>query len=88
MTAEILETIGDYSGSRTRIAANLAVHGLRARLGRPNSRTVVFPTAGHGQLGFSCTQTLIAEFVVRGTAAGLDTSCAQTAAIQPFDTRP
>jgi pimeloyl-ACP methyl ester carboxylesterase len=53
----------------------------------PNSRTVVFPGAGHGQLGLPCAQTLIDEFVARGTATGLDTSCARTAALQPFDTR-
>jgi pimeloyl-ACP methyl ester carboxylesterase len=52
----------------------------------PNSRTVVFPAAGHGQLGLPCAQTLITEFVARGTASGLDTSCAATAAVQPFDT--
>ena len=38
----------------------------------PNSRTVVFPAAGHGQLGLPCAQALIAEFVARGTATGLD----------------
>src|SRR4029079_16407111 len=53
----------------------------------PGSRTVVFPAAGHGQLGLLCAQELIAQFVARGTAAGLDTSCAKTAALQPFDTR-
>ena len=53
----------------------------------PNSRTVLFPAAGHGQLGLPCAQTLIAEFVTRGTATGLDASCAQTAAMQPFDTQ-
>ncbi len=53
----------------------------------PNSRTVLFPAAGHGQLGLPCAQTLIADFVTRGEATGLDASCAQTAAVQPFDTR-
>jgi pimeloyl-ACP methyl ester carboxylesterase len=53
----------------------------------PHSRTVVFPAAGHGQLGLPCTQILIAEFVASGSATGLDVSCAETAAIQPFDTR-
>lgn len=39
---EILQTIQEYAGtSRTRIAANLIRHGLRTRLGRPASRTVV-----------------------------------------------
>ena len=58
-----------------------------ARRELPNSRTVIFPAAGHGQLGFRCTQGLVADFVTRGTAAGLDASCAQNAAVQPFDTR-
>ena len=40
--SEILETVCDL-GTRPgpRIAANLARHGLRARLGRPASRSVV-----------------------------------------------
>lgn len=53
----------------------------------PNSRTVVFAAAGHGQLGLPCAQGLIATFVQRGTAGGLDASCARTAAVRPFDTR-
>jgi pimeloyl-ACP methyl ester carboxylesterase len=56
-----------------------------ARRELPNSRTVVFPAAGHGQLGLTCAQTLIADFVARGSALGLDTACARTAAVQPFD---
>jgi hypothetical protein len=40
--AEILETLYEYAGtSRTRLALNLVRHGLRTRLGRPASRTVV-----------------------------------------------
>jgi pimeloyl-ACP methyl ester carboxylesterase len=62
--------------------ANVA--GARREL--PNSRTVIFPGAGHGQLGLPCAQTLIADFFARGSATGLDTSCARTAALQPFDT--
>ncbi|HSC91542.1 MAG TPA: alpha/beta hydrolase [Gaiellaceae bacterium] len=58
-----------------------------ARRELPNSRTVVFPGAGHGQLGLSCAQNLITEFLRRGSATGLDTSCARTAVLQPFDTR-
>ncbi|MEV5633379.1 hypothetical protein [Micromonospora tulbaghiae] len=40
---EILETVRDVGAAhrRTRMAANLVRHGLRARLGRPASRTVV-----------------------------------------------
>ena len=57
-----------------------------ARRELPNSRTVIFPAAGHGQLGLPCAQVLIADFITRGTATGLDTSCARTAAVQPFAT--
>ncbi|MFY1616334.1 hypothetical protein [Micromonospora sp. WMMD736] len=41
--AEILETVRDTAVTHrgTRVAANLVRHGLRARLGRPASRTVV-----------------------------------------------
>ncbi|MDW3847730.1 hypothetical protein NMK34_14085 [Micromonospora sp. BRA006-A] len=41
--AEILETVRDVGSAhrRTRVAANLVRHGLRTRLGRPASRTVV-----------------------------------------------
>jgi pimeloyl-ACP methyl ester carboxylesterase len=53
----------------------------------PNSLTVVFHGAGHGQLGLLCAQNLIASFVGLGSTEGLETSCAQTAALQPFDTR-
>ncbi len=63
--------------------ANIA----NARQELPNSRTVIFRAAGHGQLGLPCAQDLIAEFIDRDTARGLDASCARTAAIQPFDTR-
>ncbi len=41
--AEILETVRDIASTRRglRVAANLVRHGLRARLGRPASRSVV-----------------------------------------------
>jgi len=80
-TVPILFLSGSEDGADP--PANIA----NARRELPNSRTVIFPAAGHGQLGFPCTQSLIANFVTRGTAAGLDISCAETAAIQPFDTR-
>ena len=63
--------------------ANIA----NARRELQNSRTVLFPAAGHGQLSLPCAQVLTAEFFDRGTATGLDASCARTAALQPFDTR-
>ena len=56
-----------------------------ARRELPNSRTVVFPAAGHGQLGLLCAQNLIAAFVASGRTADLATSCAKTAVQRPFD---
>jgi pimeloyl-ACP methyl ester carboxylesterase len=55
----------------------------RATRELPNSRTVIFPAAGHGQLGLLCAQNLIADFIAAGTAAGLDPACAETA-VKPF----
>ena len=56
-----------------------------ARRELPNSRAVIFPRSGHGQLNFLCAQNLTAEFVAAGTAADLDASCARTAVQQQFD---
>jgi len=56
-----------------------------ARREMPNSRTVVFPSSGHGQLGTLCAQNLIADVIDRGTVAGIDASCARTAVRQEFD---
>jgi pimeloyl-ACP methyl ester carboxylesterase len=53
----------------------------------PNSRTIVFPNAGHGQLGLPCAQTLVAEFYGADSARGLDAWCATTAVRREFDTR-
>jgi pimeloyl-ACP methyl ester carboxylesterase len=53
----------------------------------PNSRTIVFTAAGHGQLGLYCAQTLIAEFVAAASAERLNPACAKTAALRQFDTR-
>ena len=55
-----------------------------ARRELANSRTVVFPVSGHGQLGLLCGQNLIADFVTAGSARGLDTSCAKTALRSEF----
>ena len=52
----------------------------------PASRTVIFPGSGHGQIPLACAQHLIAEFLDRGSARGLDTTCAESAAVHPFDT--
>ena len=61
--------------------ANIA----NARRELPNSRTVIFPAAGHGQLGLLCAQNLIADFVSGGSADGLDVSCARSAVRVQFN---
>jgi glucosamine-6-phosphate isomerase len=73
---------GDQDGADP--PANVA----HARRELPNSRTVIFPRAGHGQLGTLCAQNLIADFVEAGSANGLDVSCAATAIQRTFDVRP
>lgn len=52
--------------------ANVA--GFRRLL--PQGRLVVVPGAGHGTLGYDCVERLVARFVARGSAAGLDARCA------------
>jgi pimeloyl-ACP methyl ester carboxylesterase len=46
-----------------------------ARRELPNSRTVVVPGAGHVSAQLGCVPRIVQQFVERGTAAGLDTSC-------------
>ena len=60
--------------------ANVA--GARREL--PNSRTVVVPGAGHVAAQLGCMPRLVNAFVERGTAAGLDTSCAGRYVPPPF----
>jgi len=52
----------------------------------PNGRLVVVPGAGHGTIGYDCAQKLIARFVDRGSAAGLDPECARHVSLPPFVT--
>jgi len=55
----------------------------------PNSRVVVFRASGHGHLSLPCAENLIARFVAEGSAAGLDPTCASSAAIEvQFDVPP
>jgi len=49
--------------------------GERVLRGLPNGRHVVIPYGGHGSGGGACLDGLIARFVERGSAAGLDASC-------------
>jgi pimeloyl-ACP methyl ester carboxylesterase len=55
-----------------------------ARTAMPSSRTVVVPHAGHGALQLGCLRRLANQFVERGTALGLDTSCAARYRPPPF----
>jgi pimeloyl-ACP methyl ester carboxylesterase len=50
----------------------------------PNSRTVVFPNSGHGQLGLLCAQNLIADLVTTANPRALDASCAKSAVQSEF----
>lgn len=53
----------------------------------PNSRVVVFPYSGHGQIRYQCAQYLTTRFIYGDDPRRLDTTCADSAAIAPFDTR-
>jgi pimeloyl-ACP methyl ester carboxylesterase len=55
----------------------------------PNSRHVIVPEAGHGMDGLSdqeCVNRLIIEFMDKGSAKDLDTSCIMRMAPPPFVT--
>jgi TAP-like protein len=55
----------------------------------PHARHVVIPASHHGDGGLShheCVQGLIATFIERGNADGLDTSCVETMQPPPFVT--
>jgi pimeloyl-ACP methyl ester carboxylesterase len=50
----------------------------------PNARVVVVRGGGHGAVNHGCTEGLADAFLIRGTAAGLDTSCTKRAPLTPF----
>jgi pimeloyl-ACP methyl ester carboxylesterase len=52
----------------------------------PRGRLIVVPGAGHGTIEYACVQKLIARFVARGSAAGLDPGCARHVSLPPFVT--
>jgi pimeloyl-ACP methyl ester carboxylesterase len=52
----------------------------------PRGRLVVVPGAGHGTLEYACVQKLVARFVDRPRAAGLDASCARHVPLPQFIT--
>lgn len=53
----------------------------------PNSRVIVFPYSGHGQIGYQCATYLVTRLFSGDDLRGLDATCANSAAIVPFDTR-
>jgi pimeloyl-ACP methyl ester carboxylesterase len=60
--------------------ANL--RGWRHRF--PDGRLVVVPGAGHGVVGDGCVPALVAQFVARAVARGLDLSCARHVPLPAF----
>jgi pimeloyl-ACP methyl ester carboxylesterase len=52
----------------------------------PNGRLVVVPAGGHGVVDRGCLPALVARFVARRTAAGIDASCARRIPLPPFAT--
>lgn len=50
----------------------------------PNSRAVVVPGLGHAIGQYGCLGSLVADFVDRGSARGLDTSCISAILPPPF----
>lgn len=53
----------------------------------PNARIVFVPRQGHGVLAAGCVPVLLDRFFERGTAAGLDLSCARLTPLPPFRIR-
>jgi pimeloyl-ACP methyl ester carboxylesterase len=50
----------------------------------PNAKIVVVRGGGHGAVNHGCTEGLADAFLIKGTAAGLDTSCTTKAPLTPF----
>jgi hypothetical protein len=50
----------------------------------PNGRTIVVPGLGHAIGQFGCLGAVVARFVDRGTAQGLDTRCVRDIPPSPF----
>ena len=51
----------------------------------PNSVTAVFPAGGHCVETYGCAPAMMTDFIVAGTAKGLDVSCAARAPIPSFE---
>jgi len=52
----------------------------------PNGRLVIVPGAAHGVIDRGCVPKLVAEFVARADAHGLDTACVDHQPTIPFET--
>ena len=52
----------------------------------PRGHLIVVPGAGHGTLEYDCVQKLIARFVERASATGLNASCVRHVPLPPFIT--
>ena len=52
----------------------------------PNGRLIVVPGAGHGTIEYACVQSLIARFVARADATGIDASCVRHVPLPQFMT--
>jgi pimeloyl-ACP methyl ester carboxylesterase len=51
-----------------------------------NARLVVVPGAGHGVMQVGCVPAVVAQFVSRGSAAGLDARCVDHVHLPTFET--
>lgn len=52
----------------------------------PHGRLIVVPGAGHGTIEYACVQKLVAQFVERSSAAGLNPACARHISLPAFVT--
>ncbi len=59
-----------------------------ARAGLKHSLHLVLEGLGHGQLAAPCMDRVMAQFIERGSVAGLDTSCTKNAKALPFFLSP
>jgi pimeloyl-ACP methyl ester carboxylesterase len=51
----------------------------------PNGRLVVVRGLAHGVIGYGCLRLVVAHFVARGTARGLDARCSRLVPLPPFE---
>lgn len=72
------------AGSADPLDPPSAVRGWRRAF--PNGELMVVPNGAHGSMGDTCMQGVVARFVARGGATGLDTACVRRIAPPPFVT--